>query len=362
MHFGLFNLLQRRDLTESKRAPFEHMSTAVKLAEDMDFEIAWFGEHHFSDYCLSPSPLIPITYCAGQTSRIRLASGVLVLPLYDPMRLIQEIGMVDQLCDGRYILGVGTGYQGYEFERFGLDLKEGGDRFMEMQDILEMGLSTGKVEYEGKYYSLPPTEFSVPPTRGLPDVVVAGVLNHPGIRQRVVRDNHMILLSPGWNPFTMMEEQRTRYEKLFEDEGQNPDDMRLSVMRFVFVTDNVDEARRAVEQYRYSTRVAVALRFDYGEFDGTVHRDIPAREEPTLEQMMDNMVIGDAESVAEQIVDEIQRLRPYHYICFMKGGDLDSQAVLKSMERLGNDVLPMVHKALPDLANIGVPGQSQSSA
>ena len=139
----------------------------------------------------------------------------------------------------------------------------------------------------------------------------------------------------------------------FKEVGRDHTKLRLAVMRFVHVTDSPEEALAAAESFRYSTRVAVALRFDYGEFDGTLHHDIPAREEPTLEQMRDNMIIGDAETCAERIVDEINCLEPAHYICYMKGGSLSGDRVLRSLEKFGTHVMPQVEKAIPNLDDIG---------
>ena len=353
MKFGLFNLMQRRDTARPHREIFTDMADMVKLAEDIGFDIAWFAEHHFSDYSLCPSPMMAAAWCAPVTKRIRLAPGVLVLPLYHPLRLAQEIGMLDQMCDGRFVLGVGTGYQDYEFDRFGVNLREGGDRFLEFLDILEIGLTTGEVEYQGKFYTVPRAMIAVPTMQGLPEVVVAGVLNHPGIRRRVAQSNYIPLLSPGWNPFAMMEDQKARYAQVYNEIGKDPAEMRLALMRFVHVADNRKDALEAAENFRYSTRVAVALRFNYGEFEGTVHKDIPAKEEPTLEQMIENMVIGDAEHCAEMIVDEIRRLGPYSYSCFMQGGWLDAKLARSSLEKFGAEVLPLIEKEIGDLDQIG---------
>ena len=70
------------------------------------------------------SPLVMAAYCAGLTRTIRLGTAVLVLPLYHPVRLVEELGLVDQLSDGRLVIGIGTGYQGYEFAHFGVSLEE----------------------------------------------------------------------------------------------------------------------------------------------------------------------------------------------------------------------------------------------
>lgn len=356
MKFGLFNLMQRREATRPRGEVFTDMLDMVKLAEDIGFDIAWFAEHHFSDYSLCASPMLAAAWCANATRRIRLAPGVLVLPLYHPIRLLQEIGMLDQMSGGRFVLGVGTGYQGYEFDRFGTDLREGGDRFMEILDILETGLRQGEVEYDGKFYQQPHTRIAAPTLQGLPEVVVAGVLNHPGIRRHVAQKNYTALLSPGWNPFSLVEQHKLRYAKVFDEVGRDPTTMRLAVMRFVHVTDSREDALEAAENFRYSTRVAAALRFNYGEFDGTLHKDIPAKDEPSLEQMVDNMVIGDAEHCAEKIADEIRRLEPCNYSCYMQGGSLDPRLARRSLERFGAEVMPLVRAAIPDLDAIGEAG------
>ena len=171
----------------------------------------------------------------------------------------------------------------------------------------------------------------------------------------MAKSNYVCLLAPGWNPFSMMEEQKARYATVFEEAGKDPATMRLALMRFVQVTDSREHALEAAENFRYSTRVAVALRFNYGEFEGTVHKDIPAKEEPTLEQMVDNMVIGSPEHVAEKIVDEIRRVGPTSYTCFMQGGWLDPKLSIRSLERFGAEVMPLVHKAIPNLDEIGEP-------
>jgi len=119
MHLGYFGLMGYRERGKSPHAVFQEHIEQVIHADQLGFEIAWFAEHHFSNYCICPSPLLMAARCAGVTRRILLAPGVVVAPLYDPARLLAEIGMVDCLADGRLVLGLGSGYQPYEFERFG---------------------------------------------------------------------------------------------------------------------------------------------------------------------------------------------------------------------------------------------------
>jgi Luciferase-like monooxygenase len=75
----------------------------TRLADELGYSIAWFAEHHFSNYCLCASPLMLVAHCASVTKRIRLGTAVVVLPLYNPVRLAAEIALVEsprQLSEG----------------------------------------------------------------------------------------------------------------------------------------------------------------------------------------------------------------------------------------------------------------------
>ena len=124
MEFGIFNLMGSRDPEKPTAEIFGELAEQTRLADELGYAIAWFAEHHFSNYCLCASPLMLVAHCASITKKIRLGTAVVVLPLYNPARLLAEIAAADALSDGRLILGVGAGYQPYEFERFGVDIKQ----------------------------------------------------------------------------------------------------------------------------------------------------------------------------------------------------------------------------------------------
>jgi alkanesulfonate monooxygenase SsuD/methylene tetrahydromethanopterin reductase-like flavin-dependent oxidoreductase (luciferase family) len=88
---------------------------------------------------------------AGETSRIKLAPGVVVVPLYNPIRLVSEIGMIDALTHGRLVLGIGSGYQPYEFERFSEDLANSAPKLVEFVDILEKAFGGETFSHKGQF-------------------------------------------------------------------------------------------------------------------------------------------------------------------------------------------------------------------
>src|SRR6202048_342704 len=110
MEFGIFNLMGSRDPEKPTAEIFAEVAEQTRLADELGYAIAWFAEHHFSNYCLCPSPLAMAIALAPQTTKIRLGTAVIVAPLYHPLRMLEEIGMLDVISNGRAVVGVGTGY------------------------------------------------------------------------------------------------------------------------------------------------------------------------------------------------------------------------------------------------------------
>ena len=152
MEFGIFNLMGSRDPEKPTVEVFAEVAEQTRLADELGYAIAWFAEHHFSYYCLCASPLMLVAHCAPITKKIRLGTAVVVLPLYNPARLAAEIATADALSNGRLVLGVGAGYQPYEFERFGVDIKANLEMTEEFCDILARAFSEDFFSYNGKHY------------------------------------------------------------------------------------------------------------------------------------------------------------------------------------------------------------------
>ena len=142
MDFGYFGLMGYRERGTPPRRVFDEHVEQVRQADATGLAIAWFAEHHFSNYCICPSPLIMAAHCAAVTERISLAPAVIVTPLYEPARVLAEIGMVDCLSGGRLVLGVGSGYQPYEFERFGVDITKARPMLEEFLDMLHAAFAS----------------------------------------------------------------------------------------------------------------------------------------------------------------------------------------------------------------------------
>ena len=351
MDFGYFGLMGYRERGTPPQRVFQEHIEQVRLADRLGFEIAWFAEHHFSNYCICPSPLVMAARCAGETTRIKLAPAVIVAPLYDPARVLAEIGMVDCVSDGRLVLGLGSGYQTYEFERFGKDLAHAKPMLEEFIDMLDLAFTQETFSFEGAHYRMPDTHISARPIHGIPEIWIAGD-NEAGHRL-CARRGFVPMYTGRWLGADYLRTMRERVAASFEAEGRDPDSFPLGIQRFLCVTESRSESLAYVENARHQMRLASALRRRAEVMDGGMMIEVPMPNEPSLEEIANNLLVGDCETIAERLVAEIRAARPSHIMFHFQVGGSSHEAAMTSMERLMTDIRPMVERELGPLASLG---------
>jgi len=354
MDFGIFNLMNRRHPSQSVRQTVIDTVEQVQAAETAGFGIAWFTEHHFSNYSLSPSPLMMIGHVAPQTLRIKLGSAVVLPALYQPARLLGEIAFADCLSGGRLVLGLGAGYQAYELARFGVDLAEASEITNEWIDFLSKGMGQENFEYHGKYIDLPQTWFTAPPEQQpRPEIWIAG--NSPGSQQRALRGNHPLFVSGFGRDTATLAEIRAEAEETWTAAGKPADELQFGTLRYCFVTDDKAKALAFAENARYQIRLSRYLRRGQTSLEAAWLPEEPFEDEMSPEDILAWNPIGDAETVAEKLVEEIEQVRPVHTAMYMTMGDTPHDDALRSIEAFGHKVVPLIEKAVGPLSTAGTP-------
>lgn len=150
--FGIRNLPERpRPLNEL----YEQFIAEAVYAEQLGFDHAWNGEHHFSSDKWGPSMFPILAAVASRTERIRIGSAVVCLPMHNPVRIAEDAATVDILSNGRFDLGVGVGSAPLEYEVFGVEMKNRVAQLWEGCDVIEKCLSGQPVHHEGRFYRYP---------------------------------------------------------------------------------------------------------------------------------------------------------------------------------------------------------------
>ena len=169
MHVGMTTFFQNIGRPISDYEVYRHEISMADLAEPLGFDSIWGAEHHFDDYTMCPNVAQFLTYMAARTKRVKLGSMVMVLPWRNPVRLAEEVSVLDNLSDGRVILGIGRGLGRIEFRGFCAAMNESRARFTEYAQAIMQGLETGVIDHAGEFYNQPRIAVRPAPIRSFRD-------------------------------------------------------------------------------------------------------------------------------------------------------------------------------------------------
>src|SRR5918999_366356 len=149
------NMLQKDGRSDASVVG-EHMALG-DLAEPLGIDSLFALEHHFTGYAMSPAPTQLLAYYAGRTKRITLGTAVIVLPWHDPVRVAEEIALLDILSGGRCLFGFGRGAASVEYAGFRIPMEEARPRFVEAAQIIVKALTHEVFDWNGEYFTISPT-------------------------------------------------------------------------------------------------------------------------------------------------------------------------------------------------------------
>ena len=121
MHVGMALIFQNPGDLRDDREVYDAELALGLQAEPLGFQSLWAVDHHFSGYSMSPDPLQILTWFAGQTEELQLGTAVIVLPWHDPLRVAEQVTLLDNISGGRLLLGIGRGLARLEYEGFRVD-------------------------------------------------------------------------------------------------------------------------------------------------------------------------------------------------------------------------------------------------
>jgi alkanesulfonate monooxygenase SsuD/methylene tetrahydromethanopterin reductase-like flavin-dependent oxidoreductase (luciferase family) len=253
--------------------------------------------------------------------------------------MAEEIAMLDMLADGRVDIGLGRGYQPYEFERLGLELDSARARWDESVDILLKALEGKPFSYEGAFFQIPETSvFPTPRQKPHPPIWVTA--QSPQSVEATVRRGFNLLTGGFGVPVERMAEFRRQFDHLVAT-LEPPCVPEVGVQRAVYVTEDDADARQAAEEARWNMRVTLSLRNHYERVEGGRAIPVAAQNEPTTDELLDRfLVIGTPETVRGQISRLQKHVGINHFNCSFWFGELDQPRVLKSMEMFSREVMP----------------------
>jgi len=217
-----------------------------EAAEARGFDSVWVTEHHFDNYSLSPDVCQLLSYVAGKTKRIKLGSMVIVVPWHDPVRLTEQISLLDHLSGGRYILGVGRGLARREFEGLRINQNEGRMRFDEYTKMVLDALESGFVE-GGETLKQPRREIRPRPYKSFKGRSFAAAASRDSVP--VVAKlglGLLVILQKAWDQVAADFE---TYHKHWREFHPNTEPPKPFCSGFCFVDESADRAEELARKY-----------------------------------------------------------------------------------------------------------------
>lgn len=342
-----FGLLWSFRNPEFNRVPWQdlyrsHLDLIVD-SEAMGYDNTWLTEHHFVDDGYSPS-LLPIAAgIATRTSRIRIGTFLVLLPLHNPVRIAEDTATVDLLSNGRFDLGVGLGYRRKEFADQGISHTERGARLREGAEIVQRLLSGEELTYDGKFSQLKEIRI-VPPALQQPHPPMwLGAIADKAIERAAKMGFHFQVVGPP----TQVE----HYDACLEAAGRNPQEYNTAQLRWIHVAQSREQAWETAAQALHHTASCYAQWF--GEAHDTPGANIVSEHVPSVDEMIAKQefdmfgelaIIGTPEDAKEMIADYIGRGRVTHLVCGMALAGLAPHHIRSSMEIFAKDVIPAFRK------------------
>jgi alkanesulfonate monooxygenase SsuD/methylene tetrahydromethanopterin reductase-like flavin-dependent oxidoreductase (luciferase family) len=343
--FGVFDHIERRN--DSLERLYQGRLELLREYDAAGFFCYHVAEHHATPLGMAPSPGIFLAAAAQCTRQIHLGPLVYLLPLYNPLRLVSEICMLDHLSNGRFEIGVGRGVSPFELAYYGIPFMDSREIFEEALEVIVAGLRNERLTHRGEHYRFDGVPMELGSKQRPNPPFWYGVSTQESLMTAARRGMNMVTLGPN----TMVKELGARYREEVARHKGGPGDLNPQVttpmvgaIRHIYVAGDEREIEQiAAPAYRAYYNNITKLWLDF--------RTIPAVGfTPELARACQAEVAY--AGTAERISDELGRFFEtsdcnYLMLSFAWGG-LEQEAAHRSLERFVTRIMPQfVNSAAP---------------
>ena len=330
MDFGIFDHLDRNDLP--LRDYYESRLKLIGAYEQAGFYAYHVAEHHSTPIGMAPSPSVFLSAIAQRTKTLRFGPMVYALPLHHPLRLIEEICMVDQLSGGRLEIGFGRGSSPTEVSFYGQDPAKAQEIYMEARELIVKGLTEKRLTFEGKFFTFKDVPMELEPLQKPYPPMWYGVHSVEAADRAARQSLNMVSLDSAQDTRSYNDRYRQVWRGLH---GDRPTP-KLGLSRFIVIADNQKEALAAARRaYPIWHRHFYYLYYLKG--------GKPAHPRPdTFEKMMEigHATAGDPEDVTKFLQAQIHESAVNYLVGQFAFGDLSLAESLRSVELFRKHVMP----------------------
>jgi probable F420-dependent oxidoreductase len=302
----------------------------VVRAEELGFDSVWMEEHHSVANHYWPSPFVVLAGFATRTSKVLLGTDIAVAAFHHPVRLAEDVALLDIMSGGRAVLGIAIGYKPDEFALYGVELEKRGARFEEQLAIVKGLWTQDRVSFKGRYYTVEGRLEPRPLRTPHPPIWIGGWGDITLRRAATLADNWI----PGPTAdLARLLKGKAQFLQQRRAAGR-PDPAEWPLTRDVIIADTDRRARELAEEH-----IMVAYRREYA--GGWRHPFIDASIATDLDRLMeDRFVIGGPEQCVAQIRRFVEQYGMTHLICRMFFPGMPHAQIMRGLELLAREVMP----------------------
>jgi len=340
---------------KSDREVFNEELELARIADQTGFDSLWTIEHHFTPYTMVTNPLQYLSYVAGVTERVDLGTMVTVLPWHNPVRVAEDVNMLDAFlgADREIICGVGRGLGRREYDGLNIDQAEARERFDESLQVLRQLLATGECNFKGRHYDISGLRLRPQPERDLSgNLWCAGGTDETV--QIIAKHDVRPLVIPTTSLNLSLETAR-KYARLHAEAGYAPSRCKLALWTYVAETEQAarEGAERYMVEYADSALRHYELRGSHlggikgYESYGEMQKALAADPTPFLRGFVDSHPWGTPEQTVRRATELAEQFGCEEVMFIFKYGSMPIELAEKSMRLFAREVIPALRELDP---------------
>ncbi len=362
MHVGTSVIFQNPSEDLSDQQVYARDIALALQAEPMGYDSIWSVEHHFTDYTMCPDVLQFLTFMAASTKKIQLGSMVCVLPWHDPLRVVEQISMLDNLSGGRLILGLGRGTGKVEFDGFRGEMPTARKLFGESAEMVLNALENGYAEYDGEIVKQPRVDIRPRPYGSMRGRAYAAAISPESAR--IMAELGVGILIVPQKPWPVLEEELQEYRDVYRN-ANNEEPPAPIVAGWTFVDKSADRAEEMAHRYIGGYWDSIIKHY---EFDKPHLKDTPGYEhhglmydrltapggmEKMTEFFMGLQLWGTPQQVLDKIIYLQERTYMDSYVGVFSYAGMPAEEAQRNMELFASDVMPGLKALAPVNERLG---------
>ena len=317
MKFGILQFFSWPERRQPLPSVYDRALQRIEIMDQTGYDAVWLTEHHFNDYSVCPSIPVMGAYAAARTKNLRIGTGVTLAAFYHPLRLAEEIALLDILSGGRVNWGAGRGFDPKEFQTFGVPVDQSMARFHEVVDIVLHAWTNERLTYHGEFFSFDDVEVLPKPLQQPhpPVWMASGSLE---ALQWAASRGYSVLMGPhGSHEETGR--QRDFYRQQLEAHGYSIEGRQIPTARLLAIAPTDAEA---VEVARQGAKWLLKTYVD--------PKKMGMGDDP-VQRYIDSVVIH---GTPDRVADEIARLREEIHLDYLIGAPLSHQTFLSFTDQV----------------------------